>query len=56
MSLIYCEINFILSWSANYVISSAAAGQATAFAITDTNLYISFVTLSSKIIQDYCNN
>ena len=33
MQLINCEIILILTWSANCVISNAAAGQATAFAI-----------------------
>ena len=36
MSLINCEISLILNWSANCVISSAAANQATTFAITNT--------------------
>ena len=46
MPWINCEINLILSWSANCVISNAAANQATAFAITDTKLYVLVVTLS----------
>ena len=36
MSLINCETSLILNWSANCVISSAAANQATTFAITNT--------------------
>ena len=47
MPLINCEINLILTWSANCVISSAAVNQATTFAITDTKLYVSVVTLST---------
>ena len=44
--LISCEINLILTWSANCLISSNATGnQATIFAITDTKLYVSVVTL-----------
>ena len=43
--LINCEINLILTCSANCVISSAAANQATTFAITDTKLYVPVVTL-----------
>ena len=36
MPLINCEINLILIWSANCVISSDAANQATIFAITES--------------------
>ena len=49
ISLIDCEINLILTWSANCVISDAAANQVTTFAITDTNFYVPVETLS---IQD----
>ena len=38
MPLINCEINLILTWSANCAISNVAANQATIFAITDTKL------------------
>ena len=44
-----CEINLILTWSKNCVISIAAANQDTTFAIPDTKLYVPVVTLS---IQD----
>ena len=47
MSLNNCKINFILTWSDKCVLSNDA--KATAFAITDTKLY---VTLS---IQDKAN-
>ena len=47
MPLINCEINLILTWPANCVISSAAVNQATTFAITDAKLYVSVVTLST---------
>ena len=40
MSLINYEINLLLTWSSNCVISSADANQATTFAITDTKLYV----------------
>ena len=46
MLLINCEINLVLTWSANCVISNATANQATTFAITDTKLYVPIVTLS----------
>ena len=55
MILINCEINLILTWSSNCVISNAAANQATTFAITDTKLYVSVLALSTddntKLLQ-----
>ena len=44
--LINCEINLILTWSANSVISNTAANQATTFGITDTKLFVPVATLS----------
>ena len=38
MPLINCEINLILTWSENCVMSNAAANQATTLAIIDTKL------------------
>ena len=46
MPLINCQINLILTWSENCVISSATG--ATKFAITDTKLYVFVVTLSTQ--------
>ena len=46
--LVNCEVNLILTWSANCVISIAASNQATTFAITDTKLYVPVVTLSTQ--------
>ena len=56
MPLINCEINPILTWSINCVISSnATATQATTFAITDTKLCVPLVTLltndDAKLLQ-----
>ena len=48
MSVINCEINLILTCSANCVISSSAANQATTFSITDTPIYVPVVTLSTQ--------
>ena len=49
MSLINCEINLILTWSANCVIvSTNVANQNATFEITDTKLYVSVVTLSTQ--------
>ena len=50
MPLITCEINLILTWSANCVISNAAPNRAATLAITDTKLYVPNLTLSA---QDY---
>ena len=47
MPLIDCEINLILTWSEDCVISSASGE--TIFKITDLKLYVPVVTLS---IQD----
>ena len=56
MPLISCEINFILTWSTNCVIvSTNVANQNATLEITDTNLYVPVVTLStqdnSKLLQ-----
>ena len=55
MLLINCEINLILTWSTNCVISNAAANQETTFATTDTKLYVLVATLSvqdnAKLLQ-----
>ena len=49
MSLINCEINLILTWSANCVIVyTNVANQGDAFAITKTKLYVLVVTLSTQ--------
>ena len=53
MSLISCEINFILTWSEICVISSGT--WKTKFAIADTKLYVTIVTLltqgNAKLLQ-----
>ena len=51
MSLINCEINLILTWSANCVISEG--NRVKDFAMTDRTLYVPVLTLST---QDYCIN
>ena len=49
MFLINCEINFILTWSANYaIVFTAVANQGATFAITDTKLYVPVVTLLTQ--------
>ena len=46
MSLIKCEINFILIWSANYVIvSNNVVNQGATFSIITTKLYVPVVTV-----------
>ena len=53
MSLINCEINLILTWTEDCVISSATG--ATKLKITDTKLYVPVVTLpaqdNAKLLQ-----
>ena len=55
MSLINCEINLILTWSQDCVVSSATGE--TKFKITGTNLYVPVVTLSiqgiAKLLQQF---
>ena len=57
MSLIIWEINLILTWSVNSVISNAAANQAITFAIANTKIYVPVVTLSiddnEKLLQKF---
>ena len=49
MPLINCETDFILDWSANYVIiSTNNPNQVPIFIITETNLYVPVVTLSTQ--------
>ena len=49
MPLINCEINLILTWSANFfIVSTNVAAQNATFEITDTKLYVSVVTLSTQ--------
>ena len=49
MLLISCEINILLKWSAQCLISSITdTNQATIFSIYDTNLDVPVVTLSTK--------
>ena len=46
MSLINCEVNLILTWSSTCVITNSTG--AGTFEITDTELYVPVVTLSTK--------
>ena len=49
MPLINCEVELILNWSANYVIIyTDVNNQVPTFTITETNLYVPVVTLSTQ--------
>ena len=49
MSLINCEVNIILTWSAKCVILyTNLASQISTFTITETKLYVPVVTLSTQ--------
>ena len=49
MPLINCEVNVILTWSADCVIIyTNVANQIPKFAITEANLYVSVVTLPTQ--------
>ena len=58
MPLINCEINLILTWSEDCIISSATG--ATKFKISYTKFYVTlckfFVTLSTQDNENYYNN
>ena len=54
MPLINCEINLILTWSTDCVISSAA--DETKYAVTDTKPNVPIVTLSTKYDANCLNN
>ena len=46
MPLINCEVNLILTWSKDCVITNSTGEEK--FAITETKLYVPIVTLSTK--------
>ena len=49
MPLINCEFDMILTWSANcFIIVTNIANQNPTFTITETNLYVPVVTLSTQ--------
>ena len=49
MPLISCEVELVLNWSANCVIIyTNVDNQVSTFAITETNLYVPVVTLSTQ--------
>ena len=54
MPLINYDINLILTWSMNCVISSTAANQVTSFTINDTKLNVPVVTLSTQDDAKLC--
>ena len=57
MPLVNCEIELILDWSANCVITSTNnANQVPTFTITETNLYVPVVTLSAQDNLNYYQN
>ena len=54
MPLINCEVNLILTYSKDCVITnSTGAGK---FEINDVKLYVSVVTYQLKIMQNYFSN
>ena len=48
MPLINCEINLILTWSANCVIKYNVVDQGTTLQINDTKLYFPKINLSTE--------
>ena len=54
MHSINCEVNLILTWSANSVIvSTNIANQNATFTIAETKIYFPVVTLSTQIMWNY---
>ena len=57
MPLINCGVNFVLTWSANCVIIyTNVANQIPTFTITETNLHVPVVTLSTQDNSNYYHN
>ena len=58
MPLINCEIDHILTWSANgLIVYTNVANQGATFAITETKLYVPVkIIYQLKLMQNYCNN
>ena len=57
MPLINCEAELILNWPANYVIIyTDVNNQVPIFTITETNLYVPIVTLSTQDNTKYYHN
>ena len=57
MPLINCEVNLILTWSADCVIIyTNVANQIPTFTITETNLHVPVVTLSTQDNSNYYHN
>ena len=49
MPLTKCEISLVLTWSKNnFLVAGTVANQEPTFRITDTKIYVSFVTLSTE--------
>ena len=48
MPLINCELNLILTWSANCFIVYTNVNQNPTFEMTETKLYVPVVTLSTR--------
>ena len=54
MPLINCEVEPMLKWSKDCVISSGTGEKK--FAITETKLYVPVVIYQQKIMQNYFSN
>ena len=57
MKTIWNDVNLILTWSGNcFIIDAPISNQVPTFTITDTKPYVPVVTLSTQVMQNYCNN
>ena len=49
MSLVNCDVNLILTWSANFmIIYTDVANNIPTFSMTDANFYVMVITLSTQ--------
>ena len=51
MTLINCEVNLILTWYVNCLVTGTVANQVLTFTITDTKLYVPVVNLFAKLLE-----
>ena len=51
MTLINCEVNLILTWYINCLVTGTMANQVLTFTITDTKLYVPVVNLFAKLLE-----
>ena len=51
MTLINCEVNLILTWYVNCLVTGTVTNQVLTFTVTDTKLYVPVVNLFAKLLE-----